>query len=88
MIVSETHKYAFIQFPHSGCTAIGRELVDHYGGEPVLWKHAMHHDFLRWAGNRADRFFLFSSIRDPMEEVVSVYHKLRSEAVPTVVEGS
>jgi hypothetical protein len=79
MIVSDAHKYVFIQFPHTGCTAVGRELVDHYGGRPVLTKHAAYHDFLRWRGPAARDYFAFSAIRNPLDEIVSFYFKLKTD---------
>ena len=79
MIVSTKHRYVFIQFPHTACTAVGNELVEHYGGEPVLHKHAMYHEFATWAGDQASDYFVFSSIRNPMDEVVSIYHKFKTD---------
>lgn len=79
MIVSEEHRYAFVQLPHTGCTAVGHELVEYYGGSPILEKHASYRAFRRWAGSTADEYFVFATVRNPMDEVVSVYHKFRND---------
>lgn len=78
MIVSHKHKYVFIQSPHTGCTAVGRELVDFYDGEPMLFKHAAYHDFLRAATPAMKQYFVFSTVRNPIDELVSFYYKLKS----------
>ena len=79
MIVSDRYKYVFIQYPHTGCTAVGRELVEYYGGRPVLKKHSAYHDFLRWRGPAGRDYFAFSAIRNPLDEIVSFYFKLKTD---------
>ena len=79
MIVSTKYRYVFIQFPHTASTAVGDELTEHYDGESVMHKHAMYHDFAAWAGDEARDYFVFSSIRNPMDEVVSIYHKFKTD---------
>ncbi len=79
MVVSEKHRYVFIQLPHTACTAVGRELIENYGGRPILSKHASYRAFRRWAADEADNYFTFASIRNPMDEVVSIYHKFKTD---------
>ncbi len=78
MIVSDQHKYLFVQLPHTACTAVGRELVENYGGIPILHKHASINAFRRWAGSAADDYYVFATVRNPMDEVVSIYHKFKN----------
>jgi hypothetical protein len=78
MIVSHKNKYVFIQFPHTACTAVGRELVEYYDGEPMLFKHAAYHDYLRVATHDMKQYFVFSSIRNPVDELISFYFKLKT----------
>ena len=78
MIISHKHKYVFVQFPHTACTAVGRELVDYYGGEPFLFKHAAYHDFIRESPRSMHDYFSFSTIRNPLDELLSFYFKLKS----------
>jgi Sulfotransferase family len=77
MIIGYKYKYLFIELPRSACTAIGNELVNQYGGERILWKHARYDDFIRSTGHAPNDYFVFSSIRNPFDEVVSFYYKLK-----------
>ncbi len=77
MIIGHRHRYLFVELPRTGSTAIRQELRELYGGEPVLWKHATYEDFLRVASPDERRYFVFSAIRNPLDDAVSRYFKLR-----------
>lgn len=79
MIVSHRHRYVFVELPLTGSTAIAKELVECYGGEPFLKKHSTYQDFLRAAEPLCHGYFVFSGIRHPLDQVVSRYSKLRSD---------
>jgi hypothetical protein len=80
MIVSEKHKYLFIELPHTGSTAISNELCKNYDGERILEKHSHFHEFQRVATNKKN-YFVFSCIRNPLDEVVSIYLKYKTDQV-------
>lgn len=75
MIISHQHRYVFVQLPHTACTAVGKELCDSYGGEKILWKHSTYREFERIATADEREFYVFSSIRNPLEVVLTKYHK-------------
>jgi hypothetical protein len=79
VIISDDHRYVFIQQPHTACTSIAAELREHYGGRPLLAKHATYGDFLRVATPEQKRYFVFSGIRNPLDEAVSLYFKFRTD---------
>lgn len=79
MIISHPHKYLFVELPRTGSTAIRRELRQQYDGVPILFKHATYYDFLRVAGPEEKQYFVFSGIRNPMDEAVSLYFKYRTD---------
>jgi hypothetical protein len=79
VIISDTHRYVFIEQPHTACTAIHAELREHYGGRTKLEKHATYADFLRVATPAEKRYFVFSGIRDPLDEAVSLYFKYKTD---------
>jgi hypothetical protein len=79
VIISDSHRYLFIEQPHTACTAIRNELVELYAGRPILDKHATYADFLRVATAEQKRYFIFSGIRSPLDEAVSVYFKYRTD---------
>ena len=79
MIISHKHKYLFIELPHTGTTAISRELRLHYDGQQILRKHGHYHEFLRVAKPEEKEYFVFSGIRNPLDEAVSLYFKYKTD---------
>jgi len=79
MVISDEHKYVFIEHSRSASTAIARELVRKYGGRRILFKHASYDDFTAYANDEQKKYFTFSGLRHPMDIVVSHYTKLRSD---------
>lgn len=79
MIISDTHQYVFVEFPQTGCSAVARELMENYGGRRILYKHAQYHEFLKKATPAQRGYFVFSTIRHPMDVVVSKYFKYKSD---------
>lgn len=82
VIVSHTHRYVFVEVPHTGSTAISEELRENYGGEPVLRKHATYRDFLRTATPQQRTYFAFAAVRNPLDLAVSRYYKMKTKARP------
>lgn len=79
MIISDEHRYVFIAQPHTACSAIQIELKRHYGGRRMLTKHATYAAFLRAATPEQRRYFVFSGIRNPLDEAVSLYFKYKTD---------
>lgn len=79
MIISSTHKYLFVQLPRTGSTAIAQELRANYAGEPVLNKHSTYQDFLKTATTAEKKYFVFSCIRNPLDDAVSHYFKCKND---------
>lgn len=79
MIISHTHRYVFVELPRTGSTAIRQELRDLYDGQPILHKHATYDEFLRTASPAERGYFSFAAIRNPLDDAVSRYFKLRTD---------
>jgi hypothetical protein len=79
VIISDVHRYVFIEQPHTACTAIQAELREHYGGRTMLDKHATYAEYLHVATPAQKRYFAFSGIRDPLDEAVSLYFKYKTD---------
>jgi hypothetical protein len=79
VVISHDYRYVFIEIPNTGSWSIRQELCLHYGGEPILHKHASYPEFQRGAGNQAQSYFVFATIRHPLDEVVSRYFKLKTD---------
>lgn len=78
MIISHKYRYLFVQLPHTGCTAIAKELRNFYDGKPIYRKHSTYKKFLRNATLDEKNYFVFSGIRSPIDECVSVFYKYTS----------
>ncbi len=78
MIISHKHRYLFIQLPHTGSSSIAKELRKNYDGVPVHRKHTTYHRFLKTATEDEKTYFTFSGIRNPINEVISIYFKLKT----------
>ena len=77
MIISDKHRYLFVELPRTATTAIAKELRENYEGHSILYKHATYEDFLRIATDEQKKYFTFSCIRNPLDDVVSIYLKYR-----------
>ncbi|NEP19041.1 MAG: sulfotransferase family 2 domain-containing protein [Leptolyngbya sp. SIO4C1] len=78
MIINREKKYLFIQIPHTASTALGKELCLNYGGEPILRKHSLYHEFLRSDIPHKDQYFVFATVRNPLDDVVGRYFKFKT----------
>ncbi|MEM9050812.1 MAG: sulfotransferase family 2 domain-containing protein [Bacteroidota bacterium] len=78
MIISDKHKYVFVEYPQTGCSAVATELMANYDGRRILFKHAQYQEFLNKANAAEKEYFAFSTIRNPMDIVVSKYFKYRT----------
>ena len=78
MIISHQYKYVFVQLPRTGSTTIGRELRSNYDGQEILYKHCSYREFLKVATDEEKEYFVFSCIRNPLDDAVSRYFKLKS----------
>lgn len=88
MIVSDVHKYIYVQIPHTGSTTIGEELIEHYDGRPVLSKHSYPHELFRKESKKYRDYYLFASIRNPLDERVSIYYKLKTNHLGLYAEDA
>lgn len=78
MIISHKHKYLFVELPRTGTTAMSCELVENYGGKQILKKHATYNDFLKIATPDEKKYFVFASVRNPLDRIVSLYYKYKT----------
>lgn len=76
MIVSHRHKFVFVEVPHTGSHSISEQLVKHYGGQPILRKHANVTQFLGQASREERGYFKFATVRNPLDAATTDYSKL------------
>ncbi len=78
MVISRRLRCIYVELPHTGSTSVSEELCAHYGGERILRKHAHYREFYRAASPDERRYFVFSGIRNPLDEVVSLYFRYKT----------
>lgn len=78
MVISTRYKYLFIEHPHTGSTAIARELVTLYDGAPILHKYALYDEFSRWAMGDRNKYHVFASVRHPMDIAVCQFFHFKT----------
>ncbi|HEY7847683.1 MAG TPA: sulfotransferase family 2 domain-containing protein [Candidatus Limnocylindria bacterium] len=79
MIISHRYRYVFVELPRTGSSAVRRELRELYDGVPVLHKHSTYDEFRRQASDAEREYFVFSAIRNPLDDAVSRYFKLKTD---------
>jgi hypothetical protein len=79
MVISHLHEYLFLEIPLTGSWAIRSELCEFYGGVPILHKHATYPEFLKSATADERRYFVFATVRNPLDKLVSRYYKLKTD---------
>lgn len=79
MIISHKYKYVFVEYPRTGTTAVSKELCQNYSGARILRKHSTYQEFLKVASPEEKKYFVFTSVRNPLDDAVSHYFKLRTD---------
>src|ERR1051326_4710605 len=80
MVISRKYKYCFIEYPRSASYAIRTELMQFYGGEDWLEKHSRYRDFMKSMPAEHLSYFIFCSIRNPLQDIVSMYNINRANS--------
>lgn len=78
MIISNKHKYIFIELPRTGTTAIASELLENYDGEEIFKKHTTYRHFLKNCSKEKNNYYAFSCRRNPIDRIFSYYEKMKN----------
>ena len=79
MVISHKYRYLFIEIPLTGSWAIRKELCEFYGGQQILHKHATYHEFQQSATDDEQAYFVFATVRNPLDSMVSAFYKYKSD---------
>jgi hypothetical protein len=79
MIISHKYRYVYVELPRTGSKAISKELREQYHGSFIMRHHSTYIDFLKKASNEEKKYFVFSSIRNPLDSAVSGYFKYKTD---------
>lgn len=75
VIVSNEHRFVYVQVPQTGSSAIGSWMVEHLDGVEVLRKHTTLPQARRLLGSSIDGYLVIASVRDSLDQFVSSYFK-------------
>jgi hypothetical protein len=79
MILSDQHRYVFVETPHTGSSSISNELCELYGGERILFKHALYPKFRKRATPEQRDYFTFSGVRNPLDEAITLFYYAKTD---------
>jgi hypothetical protein len=89
MIISHKFKYIFVGLPFSASSAISKELLENYEGEPILSKHSNIPLLLKeYPEIKIADYYVFLVVREPSEIVFSKFNKLISNAYNVYTDDS
>ena len=79
MVIDHRYKFIFVELPLTATSAISKEIREQYGCEPFLNKHATYDDFLRKASPAEKKYQAIGSVRNPLDQTVSMYFKYKND---------
>ncbi|HET8962688.1 MAG TPA: hypothetical protein VFM99_02235, partial [Chitinophagales bacterium] len=79
MVIDHRYKFVFIELPLTATSAISKEIREQYGCEPIMNKHATYGDFLKKATEEEKAYAVIGSIRNPLDQTVSMYFKYKTD---------
>ncbi|MFN0274753.1 MAG: hypothetical protein ACKVPJ_03325 [Chitinophagales bacterium] len=79
MVIDRRYKFIFVELPLTATSAISKEIREQYGCEPFLNKHATFDDFLKKANPEEKKYKSIGSVRNPIDQTVSMYFKYKND---------
>lgn len=79
MIINDTHKFCFFAIPRTASKAVSHVLVNELDSRQSLRMHASYEEFAQVASPDELSYFKFTTIRNPMDSVVSAYFKKKHD---------
>ena len=70
MVISDKNKYLLAELPHTGSTAISKELCENYDGVKILSKHARYNQFLKIATPERGEIFCFLMYKESIRRSI------------------
>jgi hypothetical protein len=79
MIINHQHQFCFFAIPRTASKAVSAVLIEHYHSEEILRMHTSYDEFQSQAKSSEREYFSFTIIRNPLDSLVSAYHKIKSD---------
>jgi hypothetical protein len=78
MIISNKHKYLFVELGRTGTSSVSNALIEKCDGISILHKHSTLTKLLTLLNKKETNYFIFATVRNPLDKVLSTYFKLQS----------
>lgn len=78
MIINHQYRFCFFAIPRTASKAVSKVLIDELNSEAILKMHSGYNEFFEQASPDERQYFSFTTVRHPMDSVVSAYFKKKS----------
>ncbi|MEM1319717.1 MAG: sulfotransferase family 2 domain-containing protein [Bacteroidota bacterium] len=79
MIINHQHRFCFFAIPRTASKSVAKLLIEAYGSQGILKRHSSYGEFIAQAKPEERDYFTFTTVRNPMDSVVSEYFKKKSD---------
>ena len=79
MIINHLHRFCYFAIPRTASKAISKVLLEKFSSESILRMHSSYQEFQNSARQEELSYFTFTSIRNPLDSVVSAYFKKKMD---------
>jgi hypothetical protein len=79
MIINHQHQFCFFAIPRTASKAVSAVLIAHCQSEEIMRMHTSYDEFQAQAKPSEREYFSFTIIRNPLDSLVSAYHKIKSD---------
>jgi len=79
MIISHAHRFCFFAIPRTGSSAIKLALLEAGIGQEIKPRHISYTEFMSTASPEVKNYYTFTSVRHPLDSVVSAYFKRKND---------
>ena len=79
MIINHQYRFCFFAIPRTASKALSQALIDQLGSEEILRMHASYPEFMEQASAKERRYFTFTTVRNPLDSIVSAYFKKKND---------
>jgi hypothetical protein len=79
MIINHLYQFCFFAIPRTASKAVSSVLLDHFQSEEIMRMHTSYDEFKAQAKPLEHDYFTFTIIRNPLDSLVSAYHKMKSD---------
>lgn len=79
MIINHQYQFCFFAIPRTASKAVSAVLKEKFDSDEILKMHTSYEEFMNQASKAEQQYFTFTIIRNPLDSIVSAYHKIKSD---------